>query len=149
MGALHLPGSQRAAVWAVRIAFSAVFAMNVTCALQFIVVPEAYVGAYGLSGLEGAVALRGLGVAFLMWNATYPAFVVSPERFSVLGWVILAQQAIGLGGEAAILLTLPSGMEALGGSIARFIAFDAAGLVVMGIAFAWFLMAARLRIAGK
>lgn len=30
----------------------------------------------------GAAAVQGLGVAFLMWNATYPAVIVSPRAFA-------------------------------------------------------------------
>ena len=51
--------------------------------------------------------------------------------------VVLVQQAIGLVGETAILLGLPGGHEVLAASILRFIAFDAAGLVLMAAAFAW------------
>ena len=139
------PASQREriAAWAVRIAFAAVFAMNVACALQFVVAPEAYEAAYGLSGPEGAVAVRGMGVAFLMWNATYPPLIASPQRFEAFGWVILAQQAIGLAGEGAILATLGPGMGVLAASIGRFAAFDAVGLVAMAVAFGAFLAVRR------
>ena len=51
--------------------------------------------------------------------------------------VVLVQQAIGLVGETAILLGLPGGHKMLAASILRFIAFDAAGLVLMAAAFAW------------
>lgn len=125
----------RALTWCVRGAFAAVLAVNVTCALQFAFAPASSMGAYGLSGTAGEAACRGMGVAFLMWNATYPPFVASPTRFPVLGWVILAQQAIGLAGEAAILAALPAQAGPLPGSILRFIAFDGAGLVVMALTF--------------
>ena len=119
------------ATWAVRIAFALVFAVNVQCALQFALTPGDFAGAYELSGVAGEAAVRGLGIAFLMWNATYPAFILAPRRFPVLGWVIIAQQAIGLVGETALLLTLPAGHDLLAASVTRFIAFDAAGLVIM------------------
>ena len=130
--------SQRWATTLVRVAFALVFAVNVQCALSFIVDPQGFAGAYELSGVAGEAAVRGLGVAFLMWNATYPAFIAAPHRFRVLGWVVIAQQAIGLVGETAILASLPAGHEVLVGSIGRFIAFDAAGLVVMLAAFTVF-----------
>lgn len=120
---------------AARIAVAAVFALNVQCALQFVLQPQAHAGAYELSGVAGQAAVRGLGVAFLMWNATYPAVIASPRRFRALFAVVLAQQAIGLAGESFILWGLPAGHEVLAGSILRFIAFDAAGLVLMGAAF--------------
>lgn len=129
----------KAATWFARVAFAAVFVINVQCALSFALWPEAYAGAYELSGVAGEAAVRGIGIAFLMWNATYPAFIASPKRFVPLGWVILAQQAIGLVGESLLLFGLPAGHDVLAASVMRFIAFDGVGLVVMGAAFAWFL----------
>lgn len=125
------------AAWLARAGFAVVFGWNVVCALQFVVAPESYMGAYQLSGAEGVVALRGLGVAFLMWNATYPLFIVKPRRWPVLGGVIVAQQVIGLVGESIILAGLPvSGFALLSESISRFIAFDATGLVIEVVALA-------------
>lgn len=117
--------------WVVRLCFAIPFAWNVLCALQFIVAPADYSWAYQLSGVEGEVALRGLGVAFLMWNATYPPFLWRPECFVGLGAVIVAQQVIGLIGEIFILSTLPTDFTVLGASIQRFIIFDGAGLLLM------------------
>ena len=130
---------------AARIAVAIVFALNVQCALQFVLRPDVFAGAYELSGTAGEAAVRGLGVAFLMWNATYPAVIASPRRFQALYAVVLAQQTIGLVGETAILLGLPGGHEVLAASILRFIAFDAAGLVLMAAAFAWMLIRGRSR----
>ncbi len=80
--------------------------------------------------------MRGMGVAFLMWNATYPAFIVRPYRFKPLGAVVLVQQAIGFLGEAFILLSLPGQeFELLSASILRFMAFDGAGLALMAVAY--------------
>ncbi|MCR4672796.1 MAG: hypothetical protein K5637_06140 [Lachnospiraceae bacterium] len=117
--------------WTARLVFLAVFIMNVMCAVQFIADPAGHAGAYELSGTAGEAAIRGIGVAFLMWNATYPAFIVSPRRFKALGAVILSQQAVGLAGETYILRSLPEGHEVLSASILRFIVFDGAGLAVM------------------
>ena len=93
--------------------------------------------------MPGAAAVRGLGVAFLMWNATYPAVIANPRRFRALYAVVLVQQAVGLAGESWILLSLPAGHAALAASIVRFIAFDAVGLVLMAAAFAWLALADR------
>ena len=134
---------EQVARWAVRIVFAAVFAVNVECALAFIANPGAYAGSYELAGVPGEAAVRGLGVAFLMWNVTYPAFIVRPEKWPVLGWVILAQQAVGLVGESLILAGLPAGHGVLAVGIRLFIIFDAAGLVCMAAAFAWWLVARR------
>lgn len=128
---------------AARIAVAIVFAWNVQSALQFVLRPDAFAGAYELSGVAGEAAVRGLGVAFLMWNATYPAVIASPRRFQALYAVVLVQQAIGLVGETAILLGLPAGHEVLATSILRFIAFDAGGLALMAAAFAWMLIRGR------
>lgn len=127
----------RAAEIATRLIFAIVFVVNVHCALSFMIDPAAYAGAYELSGVAGEVAVRGIGVAFLMWNATYPLVIVHPARHRALAGVVVAQQVIGLVGESAILLSLPAGHETLAAGIARFIAFDAAGLALMGAAFAW------------
>lgn len=130
---------------AARIAVALVFALNVQCALQFVLWPASFAGAYELSGVAGEAAVRGLGVAFLMWNATYPAVIASPRRFRSLYVVVIAQQTIGLIGESAILLNLPAGHEILAESIQRFIAFDATGLVIMVAAFVWLCADSRER----
>ena len=110
----------RAAAIATRVAFALVFAINVQCALSFVLWPDAYAVSYELSGVPGAAAVQGLGVAFLMWNATYPAVIVSPRRFRALGVVVIVQQ---------------------------FVAFDALGLVLMAVSFGW--LAASDRRFGK
>lgn len=126
----------RAARVLARVAVALVFIVNVQCALSFVFWPEAYVLQFELSGIPGIVAVQGIGVAFLMWNATYPAVIASPERFRALYIVVLVQQTIGLAGESWILANLPEGHDMLAASIERFIAFDAFGLVLMGAAFA-------------
>ena len=131
------------AKWLVRVAFAAVFAVNVQCAVQFVLWPGAFSAAYELSGVAGEAAVRGIGITFLMWNATYPAVIANPERFRALGWVVLVQQAIGLVGETCLLLTLPAGHDLLASSVLRFVAFDGAGLVLMGVAWALALVTSR------
>ena len=130
----------RGPVWFARIAVLAVFFLNVMCAVQFIAWPEAYAPAYGLPPTpESHAMVAGLGVAFLMWNATYPAVIANPVRFRALYVVVLVQQAIGLAGETWIWLRLSAqGLAAsqMAGGIMRFIAFDAGGLVLMLLAFA-------------
>lgn len=124
----------RSAVVAMRVSYSAVFCLNVMCALQFILAPGRYAGAYELGGVAGLAAVQGMGVAFLMWNATYPVVIAHPLRFKPVAVIVVAQQAIGLLGESWIYATLPAGHEILAGSIMRFIGFDAAGLIMMGAA---------------
>ncbi len=132
-----------AAVWACRVCFALVFIVNIQCALSYVVMPESFAGGFQLSGVPGVVAVQGIGVAFLMWNATYPAFIVSPQRFKTLGIVVVVQQIIGLVGESAILMNLPSvGYAQLVESILRFILFDALGLIIMAtsLAFLFFVL---------
>lgn len=122
-------------VWAARLALILVFIVNVQCALAFIVWPQAFAPAYELSGVAGSAAVQGLGVAFLMWNATYLLAIVNPDRFSVVFALVLAQQIIGLIGESMIYLSIPDGHELLAASILRFIAVDGAGLFLLSITF--------------
>lgn len=131
-----MPGGGSARGWVARVAVGAVFVLNVQCALQFILWPERYSGGFELSGVPGATAIRGLGIAFLMWNATYPLVMWDPHTHRALFAVVLVQQLIGLVGETWLLLTLPAGHDALAASIARFAAYDGAGLLVMAAAFA-------------
>lgn len=126
--------------WLCRICFAIVFVVNVHCALGYVISPSDFAGGFQLSGVEGAVAVQGIGITFLMWNVTYPLFIVSLQRFRVLGFVVLAQQIIGLVGESAIYFGLPSGFAQLAGSINRFIAFDAFGLIIMATSFIVFLL---------
>lgn len=128
------------AEWLSRLAVAAVFAVNLHCALSFVVAPERYMGGFELAGVPGTAAVRGLGIAFLMWNTTYPLVIWRPRRHLALFGVVLAQQAIGLVGESWLLATLQAGHGSLASSVMRFIAFDGAGLVLMGATFAALLM---------
>lgn len=127
--------SSKQALWCARIVFGLVFVVNVQCALQFVFIPDAYVGAYELEGIAGTIALQGMGIAFLMWNVTYPFFIAHPIKWRIVGVIILFQQAIGLVGESLLLACLPNGHEILANSIQRFIFFDGIGLLVMAAAY--------------
>ena len=117
-----------------RIAFALVFVINVQCALSFIVWPEVYLSAYELQGVSGVAAVQGIGVAFLMWNVTYPLVIIDPWKYWIVAYIVVIQQVVGLVGESYILWTLPVGHEVLGASIERFIAFDAVGFVLIVLA---------------
>ncbi len=123
------------AAWFARLAVGFVFAGNVACALAFILQPERYAGGFEVSGLPGQVIVRGFGILFLMWNATYPPVLVRPAAQRTLFAVILVQQFIGVVGESWMWLALPAGHQALWETGLRFIVFDGFGLVVMGITF--------------
>ena len=89
MGNRRMTRGQRAAGIAARVAVALVFAVNVQCAASFVLWPEAFAGGFELAGVPGAAAVRGLGVAFLMWNATYPPVIANPRRFRALFAVVL------------------------------------------------------------
>lgn len=131
--------SPRAAAWIARAAVFIVFFLNVMCAVQFILEPIGYATAYGLPATEESGAMvAGLGVAFLMWNTTYPAVIFNPRKFRSLYVVVLFQQLIGLIGESCILAHLVGaglGGGLMAAGILRFVAFDAGGLVLMLVAF--------------
>ena len=138
-----LPVRVRRAAWLARAAFLLVFAINVQCAASFVLWPDAYAPSFEVAGVPGAAAVQGLGIAFLMWNAPYPAVIASPLRFRAVAVIVLVQQAIGLAGESWLRFGLPAGHAALSASIERFILFDAAGLVLMAAAFGWLLWVKR------
>ena len=127
--------THRAAPWIARALVAAVFAMNVQCALQFIAAPAAFAPAYQVEG-PGAIAfVQTVGILFLMWNAAYLPVIVQPGRHRACFAVILAQQVLGLAGETALRAGMGPDLAVLSASIARFIAFDAAGLVLLAVAF--------------
>lgn len=117
--------------WICRIIYFGVFVLNVSCALMFIFAPNDHAGAYELSGAPGLAAVRGIGVAFLMWNATYPLFIYKPSDHIPLGWIIVIQQMIGCLGEIYVFVCIGAEHELLKASIIRFVEFDVAGLVLM------------------
>ena len=126
--------NRSAATWIARLALGAVFFLNVSCAVAFIARPQAYTMSFEVHGVGGAALIRGIGVLFLMWNATYPCAIWHPWRHRWLLLIILAQQIIGVAGETWMLWMLPSGHAALEASGWRFVAFDTAGLVAMALA---------------
>jgi hypothetical protein len=123
------------AVWLARLAVGAVFLANLSAALPYLIWPRPYAAGFELEGVPGDVIVRGLGVLFLMWNATYPPVIVSPDRQRTLFAVILVQQLLGILGQLWIGAALPAGHAALRATGARFLAFDVTGLAAMGIAF--------------
>jgi hypothetical protein len=122
---------RRVTLWLSRLTLVVVFFFNVSCALIFVVSPEAYAQGFEVSGVAGKTLVRGIGILFLMWNVTYPLAIWHPWRYRWLFLIIIIQQAIGLTGETWMLLTLPPGHAPLAATARRFIAFDGGGLVAM------------------
>jgi hypothetical protein len=122
-------------IWLARISVGAVFVMNVSCALDFILRPECYAAGFEVSGVVGETIVAGFGILFLMWNATYPPVILNPAGHKTLFGVILLQQTIGVVGESWLALQLPAGHAALQATGLRFIVFDGLGLVLMSAAY--------------
>ena len=114
---------------------ASVFVVNVQCALVFIVSPARYAASFQVGGLGAETAVQAMAVLFLMWNATYPLVVIDPVRHFTLFGVVLVQQVIGVVGESWLWATLPQGTDALSSSLARFVAFDVVGLILMACAY--------------
>jgi hypothetical protein len=127
-------GWQRNAVRLARLLIAIVLAWNVQCALAFIIAPDAYAPGFELAGAPGSAAIRGMGVLFLMWNVPYAVALSHPLRRRIALYEALAMQTIGLLGESLIYLTLPVTYAVTRTSIARFIAFDGAGVVLLALA---------------
>jgi hypothetical protein len=125
----------RLAVHFARLVVGLVFAMNVSCALAFLLRPGDYAAGFELDGPAGRIAVQGFGLLFLMWNATYPLVLVDPARHRAMFAVVLAQQALGVFGESWLLWTLPPGHHALWQTGLRFVIFDGLGLIGMGMAY--------------
>ena len=131
-------------LWLARVIVGAVFLMNVSCALAFILQPGKYSPGFEVAGVPGRIYVQGMGILFLMWNATYPPVIFHPIRYRALFVVVLIQQAIGFAGETLLWLTLPAGHLPLRASGLRFMLFDGIGLIAMAGAY-WLLMRQRTR----
>jgi hypothetical protein len=123
---LRLPAS--------RLLIAIVTAWNLQCALIFLLNPGAYAPGFELTGIPGEAAVRGFAVLFVMWNIPYLLALWQPRRHRLSLWEALAMQTVGVIGESLIFFSLPTGYPSLHTSILRFIAFDAAGVVLLGIA---------------
>lgn len=118
-------------IWLTRLIVGVVFLVNLSAALAFIFQPARYVSGFEVAGVAGRAIVQGIGILFLMWNATYPVVILQPLRHLTVFAIILVQQLIGVVGETWIWLTLPSGHEALRQTGMRFILFDSGGLIAM------------------
>lgn len=121
-------------LWLARLLIAVVIAWNLQAAFSFLVNPGAYASVFELSGVSGVAALRGMAVLFVMWNVPYLVACWQPRRHHLSLWEALVMQAVGVLGEMFILLSLPPDHTLLANSILRFIAFDTAGLPLLGTA---------------
>jgi hypothetical protein len=121
-------------LWFSRLLIAIVVTWNLQCALAFFFHPGTFTPGFELTGIPGMAAIRGTAVLFAMWNVPYLVAIWHPRRNRVSLWEALVMQLIGLAGETAILFMLPPRHAALSASILRFIAFDAAGVILLVIA---------------
>ncbi len=120
-----------------RVLIFLVLAMNLQCALTYILDPLPYIAPFELSGEPGRAAVIGIGILFVMWQVPYGFALVHPlrNRRSLLEAVLM--QAIGLVGETLLLGSIPLAHPALRASILQFIIFDASGLLLLIMAAAY------------
>lgn len=119
-----------------RVLVGIVFFINIQCALAFLLWPGKLSGSFELSGVPGEAMLRGLGVLFIMWNVPYAVALWNPVRYLMVLWIAVAMQAIGLVGETFIAISIPVEHIDIRSAIARFVFFDAIGLILL-LAAAW------------
>ena len=118
-------------LWTARVMLAIVTGWNLQAALVFILWPDRFAPGFELTGVPGAVAMRGTGILFLMWNAPYLVALWHPRKHLPFLGIAIVMQSIGLVGESVILFSLPEGHATLSESISRFILFDASGLILL------------------
>ena len=127
--------TEKARLWVSRILVGIVTAWNLQAALVFILRPERFAPGFELTGEPGAVAMRGTGILFLMWNVPYLVALWHPVRYRLALGMALAMQFIGVVGESWTLYALQFEHTLLKISIWRFIGFDTVGLLLLVVAF--------------
>ncbi len=132
----------------VRILIGLVFLANIQCALVFLINPSPYIFGFGLDGAAGEQIVRALGLLFVMWNVPYAFALANPikHRVSLIEAVIM--QAVGLIGEAGILLIGGPYSLPIENTLTRFILFDGIGLVFLLIAL-WLVKKEKLLTAAS
>ncbi len=125
------------ALWLARVVVATVCIWNLTAAIPFVLNPAGYVHSFELGGsdMAGQVMVRGLGVAFLMWQIPFLPVIWHPGRHRTCFLCVLGMQAVGLAGESLMLAGLEGGHATLRATGMRFVFFDAAGLVLMVLAY--------------
>ena len=113
-----------------------VFFVNIQCAVAFLLWPGRYAPLFELQGSAGEAMIQGMGVLFLMWNVPYGVALWNPIRHRLALFEAVLMQAIGLAGETWIFLSRSSSLVIARAAIARFMIFDALGLLAL-IAAVW------------
>lgn len=123
-------------MWSARFLIGLVLAANLQCAAAFILTPERYLTGFGLVGVAGASAVRGMGILFLMWNVPYCVAFYQPVKRKISLYEAVVMQAVGLVGESWLLASILGTPGPLLDALQRFIIFDGAGLLALLLA-AW------------
>ena len=99
------------ALWVARVLVATVCIWNLTAAVPFVLNPTGYTRSFELvgAGLGGEVMVRGLGVAFLMWQIPFLPVIWHPGRHRTCFLCLLGMQLVGLVGESIMLAGLPGG----------------------------------------
>lgn len=118
-----------------QILIGAVVLVNLQCATLFIALPDRFASGFELVGVPGRLMVQGMGILFVMWNIPYLVAFSNPIRHRISLIEAFSMQLVGLAGETLLFLTLPAGYNVLRATALRFIAFDAAGLLGLGLAF--------------
>jgi glucan phosphoethanolaminetransferase (alkaline phosphatase superfamily) len=121
-------------IWLSRTLIGLVFFMNMLCAIQFMAQPAAYSYQFDLSGEQGIVVIRSIGILFTMWNVPYAIAILDPVRFKVALVSALMMQLIGFIGETSIYLNVLNLLNTKQ-SILRFMYFDLAGFLILIMAY--------------
>ena len=129
---------QRVVLWTTRFVVALVCFFNLTAAIPFVANPAGHLFSFGVEGcgIGGEVLVRGLGIAFLMWQVPFFPVIWHPGRHRVCFVCVLVMQLVGLIGEILMMAGLPGGHQALRATGWRFIVFDGGGLLGMGVMYA-------------
>jgi hypothetical protein len=127
----------QAALWLARVVVLTVCVWNLTAAVPFVLNPANYTRSFEVAdcGVGGEVLVRGLGIAFLMWQVPFLPVIWHPGRQRILFLCLLGMQVLGLVGESVMMAALRGEHAPLRATGWRFILFDGAGLLLMGLAY--------------
>ena len=123
-------------VWIARLLVAIVIFINLQAAVQYLLNPNAYSGAFELEGIPGMAAVMGVGILYVMWQVPYVFAAINPAAHRLSMTEAVLMQAIGLLGETWLRSRIPVEHTVLRNSILRYIVFDAGGLVLLSVAWA-------------
>jgi hypothetical protein len=137
--------NQNGKIWLTRALVGLVVFSNLLAAFSFLIAPGSYAPGFELFGEVGNAAIRGIGLLFLMWTIPYLVAMIHPLRHFTSLVEAVIMQAVGVAGESLILAVLQGEHSTLRTSVIRFIVFDAAGLVLLLLAF-WLMIRFRKQV---